>query len=187
MNLVEQAIEQIRLETVNYVVNSAKNYVDRVIELLRNADWDLDVAYPYPKSYGPNAVYDRKVYKTMLDKRNFAHSLTVTDKVRTPAYRRTDDHLFVEFNQELVNHYLEGVRKMADQQFVDFTYKLTQKISLDNVSSIVLDDLFKWPWEQSILHVIRNDGTKEKWKTQIIVKTSCLGKVFNQWPTRKVK
>lgn len=187
MNLVEQAIAEIREQTVEHIVNQAQIQVNRILRTLEEANWDLEVVYPYPKSYGPNAVHDRKKYKSMLDIHNFALRLTKTDKVKHPYCRKMNDPDYRVRNEDGIKHYMNTVREAADASFKSFVFKLTEKIGLENVVSVELDPIYKWLWDYSILHVTRNDGAKEKWKTQIIVKTSCLGTVFNQWPTRKVK
>jgi hypothetical protein len=41
-------------------------------------------------------------------------------------------------------------------------------------------------WTGSTLRVTFEDGSAEVWTTKCIVNVSSLGKLFNQWPTRKV-
>jgi hypothetical protein len=41
-------------------------------------------------------------------------------------------------------------------------------------------------WGYSILKVTKPDGSIQRWKTQMIVNCSSLGKAFNQWPTRLI-
>lgn len=42
-------------------------------------------------------------------------------------------------------------------------------------------------WFQSELDVVTVAGERQTWRTKMIFNVSCLGKVFNQWPTRQVK
>lgn len=41
-------------------------------------------------------------------------------------------------------------------------------------------------WDGSVLTVQLKDGSEQRWSTQCIWNTSCLGKHFNQWPTRRI-
>jgi hypothetical protein len=51
--------------------------------------------------------------------------------------------------------------------------------------------VFRWGvgdvWGRSDLKVTLKDGSTEVWRTQVIVNVSKLGKLFNQWPSRRVK
>ena len=40
-------------------------------------------------------------------------------------------------------------------------------------------------WSHSLLEVQLSDGSAQSWYTQMIINRSCLGKFFNQWPTRR--
>lgn len=182
-NLVEAAVADIREATVNYMVGRAKLAVDRVLAQLEEDDWNLEVSYPYPNSRKDG----RNEYKEKLNKRNFAQSLTVRDAERMkPFIGRMSDPHYRMFSQEAIDHHMKIVRDMANASFDQYVAKMTGKIG-EGVISVTLDDQFRNLWDYSFLHVVREDGTKEKWKTQIITKCSSLGTVFNQWPSRKVK
>lgn len=43
------------------------------------------------------------------------------------------------------------------------------------------------PWARSVLVVTKADGSVEQWLTQRVQKTSPRGKLFYQWPTRRLK
>lgn len=43
------------------------------------------------------------------------------------------------------------------------------------------------PWARSVLVVAKADGSVEQWLTQRVQKTSPRGKLFYQWPTRRLK
>jgi hypothetical protein len=68
-------------------------------------------------------------------------------------------------------------------QYTAFIQKLEGKVGAHTAAA--LDGSHVWGF--SILTVTKADGTVEKWKTEQIINVSVLGKVFNQWPSRKVK
>lgn len=182
-NLVEAAVADIREATVNYMVGRAKLMVDRVLAQLEQDDWNLEVSFPYPNSLRES----RATYQEKLNKRNFAQKLTVRDKVRMePFIGRMSDPHYRMFSQEAIDHHMKIVRDMANASFDGYVSKMSAKIG-EGAVSVTLDDDHRNLWDYSFLHVVREDGTKEKWKTQIITKCSSLGTVFNQWPSRKVK
>lgn len=187
MNLIEQAIDEIRQATIEYVVARFVRRIDATLDALAEADWEINVAFPYPTTYGPKAIRNRAAYKAAVEDHLFAMMLTAEDETRNKKYRSPNDPNYRVRNQGNIDRAIQRVREAADFDFQQFIIKLTGKIGLDDVETVILDEQHKWLWDYSILHVTRNDGTKEKWKTQIITKVSCLGNVFNQWPTRKVK
>ena len=64
-----------------------------------------------------------------------------------------------------------------------WVYKLVQKIGKPVTQAQVSGD----PWTGSTISVTTNDGEQQTWNTKMILNTSKLGKVFNQFPTRKMK
>lgn len=181
MNLVETAIDPIKQQTIDYVVGQFQRRIDWTLQQLEEAGWELNAAFPRPKSN-----MSRGEYKDAEGRRNFAKALTVRDPNWQPTYRMDEPEPRVR-SQDAIDHQLKVARQMAAESFEAYAAKLTEKIGLDDVATVELDDTFRNLWSYSFLHVTRKDGSKEKWKTQIITKVSCLGTVFNQWPTRKVK
>lgn len=77
----------------------------------------------------------------------------------------------------------------AENDVASFAAKLTGKIdgAEDIGSAKVAGISFLGNlWTGSTLHVRLDDGRQQVWATQVILNTSCLGKVFNQWPTRRI-
>ncbi len=72
-----------------------------------------------------------------------------------------------------------------------FAAKLTQKIDTDadgaTVNRIDIRTCnHRGLWEFSIVDVVLSNMLTQTWYTQIIWNHSCLGKTFNQWPTRRI-
>src|SRR5579859_292486 len=63
-----------------------------------------------------------------------------------------------------------------------YVHKLAGKIAKRAVSATTNGNI----WDCALLTVNCYDGEVQTWKTQCILNTSCLGKLFNQWPTRRV-
>lgn len=184
MNLIEEVINPLKEETVAFAVKRAEDHINNIYKNLEAEDWDINKVYPYPNS---RTVLNRFTYMSMLDSHKFALSVTDPDENRQPVCRRIDDPNYRVISEVQRKRHLDMVKKMTEADFDAYVIKLTKKIGLDDVESVVLDENHKHLWDFSILYVTRKDGTKEIWKTMIIVKSSCLGKIFNQWPTRKVK
>lgn len=85
--------------------------------------------------------------------------------------------------EELVEKFIQAAKADAAAQYEAFVAKLQQKIG--EVKNATLKGNHVWSY--SILTVEKPDGTVEHWKTQMIINVSKLGKMFNQFPTRKVK
>lgn len=70
---------------------------------------------------------------------------------------------------------------MAGKSFDSYVAKLEAKIG-EHDSAELVGDL----WQYSTVKVTKGSQT-EIWTTQIILNVSSLGKLFNQWPTRRIR
>lgn len=75
----------------------------------------------------------------------------------------------------------DAVRE-SQTSFDSYVGKLAGKIGKVVVSATLCGD----PWTGSILTVTDSNGVTEKWATRIIINVSIHGKLFNQFPTRKL-
>lgn len=92
------------------------------------------------------------------------------------------DPFIVTTNLEILTHYFNHIEKAASFEFTQYVAKLTGKIGETTAASINASPL----WNGSILTITKPDGSVETWKTTMIINCSSLGKLFNQWPTRRV-
>lgn len=77
----------------------------------------------------------------------------------------------------------------AEDNVASFAAKLTGKIdgAEDIGTAKVTGITFSGSlWNGSTLTATLDDGRRQVWTTHIILNFSCLGKAFNQWPTRRV-
>ncbi len=79
-------------------------------------------------------------------------------------------------------------RKCAGEDVDSFAAKLIRKVGEGVVGvEARVAGVDSDPWARSTLIVTKADGNVEYWLTQRVQKTSTRGKLFFQWPTRKLK
>jgi hypothetical protein len=83
----------------------------------------------------------------------------------------------------MVERFITRAKEDAAAQYDSYVQKLIGKIGEVTAASLDGDHV----WGFSYLTVTLPNGKKEVWKTQMIVNISKLGKLFNQFPTRKMK
>jgi hypothetical protein len=83
----------------------------------------------------------------------------------------------------MINRYIELNVKGAEEAYRNFMAKMIQKIGRPVVDAKMTGNI----WTNAVLHVTTNDGEKQTWNTQMILNISKYQKMFNQFPTRKVK
>jgi hypothetical protein len=172
MNPIEACINQMKEEAVARAVARGQQLVDAAKTVFDAAGGDLDKAAPYPK-----AMCRKAAYVQARNYRGFMSSL-----VKRSDSRRYNEPNICTWNPEGVARFLKDVAEDAAANFDAYVAKLTAKVGEVTEAKVV-----GMLWNHSILTVTKPDGSVENWKTQMILNISCLGKVFNQWPTRKQK
>ena len=86
-----------------------------------------------------------------------------------------------ELQPKRIEAYVNDAKRAAQAEVDSYVIKLAEKINKPVLGLTVRGDL----WHGSTLTVTTPEG-EETWVTQCIINCSCLGKLFNQWPTRKV-
>lgn len=175
MNPIETAVSPLKVEAVARAEKECRAMVQRMTETLEGAGWDLNVVAPYPNS----RTMDRKAYLQAKARRNSFHAITRSIK---PTLRPGEPYI-VELFPAAVERFVESCKADAAAQYDAFVAKLSRKIGecLDATLS------GNHVWGYSVLTVEKADGSVERWQTQQIVNCSSLGKLFNQWPSRKLK
>ena len=149
---------------------------DKVLTELREDGWDADKRYGYPRSTCGRSAYaeqKRRYEMANLYTVATAHSRSMRDPdLRTP---RADNDVRIDAQ----------AAKLAADAIEGFCHKLAGKIDAaangQPIESIAYQGgLDPWGWSYVIVN-----GT-QRWQTRMIVNVSCLGKLFNQWPTRLV-
>ena len=174
MNKIEAVILPLKEDAVNRATQEAQKLVDKVTADLLAAGNDFNVCAPYPKSNRcSRPAYLQGMARVQLF-RSICKSRQCTHSINEP--------WLADVNPEYVARFLEVARQDAAADYDAFVVKLVAKIGDVDEATLAGNHV----WSFSILKVTK-DGVSENWKTQQIVNVSKLGKLFNQWPTRKVK
>jgi hypothetical protein len=163
-----------------WLTNQLRTDLARLSKRLEARGWHAGQAFPYKMR---NGQLDTNVVESPhpLFWRLF-RSITGSSRV-------------VEVSPDAESVIVSAARQQADDAFAGFCAKLAGKVDSEiaaesngvvkaNVKSVVCasTDI----WNNSILTVYLDDGRKQTWHTKVIWNVSCLGKSFNQWPTRRV-
>ena len=173
MNAIAAAVEPLRSQAVARAQEFGVRVMDAVRARLEEADWDINAAAPYPTS-----AMGRKEY-VMAKARRTRFEMLTKPLSRVQSFRGP---CIVEWSPEMADKFMRDAAEDASLEFDLFTAKLTEKVG-EVVDASLAGDL----WQHSLLTVTKPDGSVERWRTQQIINVSSLGKLFNQWPTRKVK
>lgn len=133
--------------------------------------FDLNKVAPYPSGNVRPAVYH-----TAVRKREFATSFYKT--VGSPAFHGVYTVTRRDDSDQVIN---EMADKQTETYFDGFILKLSGKIGKPVKSAVLIGSL----WNDCTLTVVCADDENQTWHTHCIFNKSCLGKVFNQWPTRR--
>lgn len=125
------------------------------------------------------SISDRKLYKEQEALRSFVRYVMNLENVIDDSGNNVST--FTTINDNCVATLLLKVAIETASSFDAYVEKLISKIG-DCDSAEFSGHL----WSHSVLTVVKGSNT-EKWKTQMIINVSCLGKLFNQFPTRKMK
>lgn len=179
--IIAAAIEHLRTPAMDRAEKQTRAMAEQYRITLEAADWDLNVAYPYP-----NSGMGRANYQQALGRRNMAQRLARQDDARTGTRLRQSDPLYRTWEPDEVERLVKQARELASLQYDQFIAKLAGKVELDG--PVVEASLTgEHVWGRSTLTVRHADGTTHQWHTEMILNTSKLGTLFNQWPTRKAK
>ena len=176
MTAVELAVSHLKTDAQDRAEQYARKIVAYIEAELAKSGWDINAAAPFPNSM----KCDRAEYVSQKSKYTLFHSVTVQ---RPGQYGITmNGPRFVDMDPARVEKFVKEAREDAAAQYTAFVAKLVKKIGAH--STAVLDG--NHVWGHSVLTVTTPAGV-QKWKTQTIINTSKLGKIFNQYPTRMVK
>lgn len=162
-----------REEAITRAVQRAMITVEHIKNELINAGMNLDLVAPMP-----NSRMSREDYKQAHALYQFVNNIT-----ERPATRKMhEERIALGFSETGIQTFLDSIKINTSADFDAYVTKLEAKVG-DCVTASVEGYL----WNQSILTVTKADGSVECWKTQMIINVSSLGKLFNQFPTRKLK
>lgn len=81
-------------------------------------------------------------------------------------------------------------QRVAEDTVAAFAAKLAGKVDREKaegatVTGVASTTIDRWSSGTTVVRL--SDGSEQEWHTQVIVNQSCRGKLFNQWPTRRVR
>lgn len=161
-----------RAAYMNRIVEAYRRQLEQMIERVKAAGMDLSQVAPYPKS-----TMSRREYKVAQSAYNYYRRyFTPVDGTR-----RWNGPEIVVLNNDAVERTIEHATREANTCFDGYVLKLLSKIGKNVKTATLVGPL----WEGSMLTVECQDGEKQVWTTKVIINCSCLGTLFNQWPTRR--
>ena len=178
--IVSAAVEPYREQAVEKAEEYAEETIGRLAAQLREEGGNLNAVAPRPTAsdYG---VYEAKKQRRALFEKLFpVDRIEGADPLRPG---RAETFLSPTPRPESVARFVVEARKDSSVQFDAYVAKLATKVGAITAAEMS----GPYIWQGSILTVTKPDGAEEHWKTTMIVNISKYGKVFNQFPTRKVK
>ncbi len=195
--VLNAALEFFRKEYRERYIASYAHRLNSLQKKLKEANLDIEKVYPYPSSN-----QDRKSYVQAKNAYSWSRMVTEPLPLGTAPYdvevqygdrkfwsRREGHHIgaprYVQVKESAWLAAREQAIKDADASIDGYIRKLVGKIEATGIT-IQAAEYDGNLWFGSILKVTCDDGSVQNWKTKCILNVSCLGTVFNQWPTRRV-
>lgn len=177
--IIAAAVEPIRTLAVAEAKKQAEETIERLAKKMAENFWNLDAVAPRPNSLKDG----RREYQTKKAVRA-AYENIFTIVPRSSFTYEPHRPVLLQRDSAREERFIKTCMEAANAQFDSYVAKLTAK-----VGEVVEAELTagRHVWGFSVLSVKKPDGSREDWKTQQIMNVSVYGKLFNQWPTRKVK
>lgn len=171
INIISAAVEPLRADALARAEQRIRDWAARVEAQLAAANNDMRAYAPFPSGNGSD-------YKRKLAFRKAIESIVS----HAAPYIRFGQPEIVSVNAEKVERLVRDAREGASASFDAYAAKLAGKVGTIRSASVCGASL----WHGSTLTVETEAGV-QRWHTTQIVNVSVLGKLFNQWPTRRVK
>jgi hypothetical protein len=171
---LREAMSQPRREYHNYYENALRKQLMTLHAEFEKNGMDRQIVAPYPASN-----LSRTAYFMAKDKYEFASRFYRNANVSQgwlqpcPVVQITEAEIDAKLDQMAA--------EATAKHFDGYIIKLADKIGKPIKVATLVGSL----WSDSTLRITTKDGEKQEWHTQCIFNTSCLGKIFNQWPTRR--
>jgi hypothetical protein len=147
---------------------------------LAQAGWDLNAVAPNPNSWNTS----KKAYRTAKNLRSWYNQNFYPDPARKPASYTVQPPppCYVIERAEAEPQTRRRARQEANQLFDAFLYKMAGKIGTP-ITRAALSGVI---WDGCTVEVATATGETQIWTTKCILNQSVYGKLFNQWPTRRI-
>jgi hypothetical protein len=175
MTPIATAVQPLKTDAIERAEKDANDLIDRIEAALSEHGWDIDKAAPRGNAFKDGSL----VYKSKMAK----HRLYLAVTTYTQPTRRPGEPHIRRASPENRARFIAESRQIAAAQYDAFVAKLEAKVGTHTAAILTGNHV----WGSSLLTVDLPDGRTERWTTKQIVNVSSLGKLFNQWPTRRVK
>ncbi len=176
MNAIATAVEPLRAASIQ----RAREFATATVASMC-AQAAAGETFPYPKSIG----VAKATYMRLMNEHKLAGQLFKRTHNGFGAARGPDT---LAFAPEGAARFVAQAEADASAQFNGFVAKLADKAGQCETATVATFGTSAGAlWCYSVLTVTKAGGVTESWKTQQILNVSVLGKVFNQYPTRKMK
>lgn len=163
----------------NAILAHLRSGVDALLRGLADAGWDAEKFAPFP--HGNMSRIQYVMAKQKYEEVRRWTKTTLKWGCRSPKDPDPREPLPREVIEQRL---LAQAEEMTKSDFDSYVAKLSGKIGEPIRSAKLVGHL----WQSSVLEVVlAESGKVQKWSTQMILNVSCLGKLFNQWPTRLTK
>lgn len=176
-NPIVQVVLPLKADAAKRAEQYAKQMIERMRKALKTGEWDQNKVAPYPSGGG---LY--RDFAAMAEYQ-LCVSLTEWDYKKQPGSRGFNEPCIVKMAPARCKKFVERTIKDAEAQYDAFVLKLTEKIGKTKTASLKGNHI----WDESFMTVVLVNGETQVWHTQQITNISKLGKVFSQWPTRKLR
>ncbi len=170
--------KQYRLAYIRYFTAR----LERLQAALSASGCDLNKVHPFPNK----KELSKKDYAEKLEDYNWSHAVTQGHRDLSDVYGSSTCY------RQIKKDAFEAARKeaiqAADFSIDSYILKMAGKIGPGDYKVVYTGDL----WNGSQIEVRAEDvnvgiyRVVQNWYTRCIINVSCLGTVFNQWPTRRV-
>jgi hypothetical protein len=166
---IAQAVEPLRAAAVE----RARDFARKNCEVILRIYADRPESFDMPRQ----STLSKREYQGLLGRRQTLFAIT---KPNATTFDRNAPRHRDEAGLEA---FVTASGEAASLQYSAFIAKLEGKVGAHTAASLTGSHV----WGHSSLRVTLANGTSETWVTHTIINVSKLGKVFNQWPSRKVK
>ncbi len=172
--VLKAATAQIREEYINRYVQLALIELELFRKGLAEVGMDADKFAPYPDGNMDRSTY-RQAERKYRRVRSYFRAIKGCRGMREP-------EIVVEIegaSDRLVDAATESANGLVDAYLIKLLGKIGKPVAQAETNGNI--------WDYAILTVVCADGEEQVWRTNCILNRSCLGTLFNQWPTRRTK
>jgi hypothetical protein len=177
-------LEPVRLHVFTRTVEALRKEQSTIVAKLSAAGWDVKVAYPEPtRVYRDREYYEScKRHTEQLRRVSFFCDNVWDSFTRKPVALRPDVEQHIEAAaQKAALAYVQGYAVKLAGKVGEVVANTPELAGTKAVSASVSSDNL---WTNSVARIVLDSGRVLTFHTQMILNFSCLGKAFNQWPTR---